>query len=272
MGRFWGKEDPPPARVKPAPITLVLYLINFAHSRIVVDGRSPPANAERAWADMICIAFYFLLRPSEYAGVDGEHASFTLDDVHLYVGSRKLCIATALERDICNATTMRLHFTTQKNQRRGDLIAHTRSRHPYCCPVLATIRMILTHRRWFAQAGEPFDGTVRLASFYHRNQRVNIRSSDLTAQLRFAARECFHATGISPKDITARSLRAGGAMALLCGEVDKNTIQLLGRWYSDSMLRYLHQEAKPITDNLAVKMFNGGSYEFLPTAIIPSLA
>jgi hypothetical protein len=31
----------------------------------------------------------------------------------------------------------------------------------------------------------------------------------------------FHGMGISPDEVSTRSLRAGSAMALLCGKVDK---------------------------------------------------
>lgn len=251
----WSKSDPPPARVKPAPITFVLFLSNLAHRHVAANDIGP-SSAERATADMICVAFYFLLRPSVYAGTDPDHASFTLDDVHLYIGVRKLDIATAPKRDLQLATSVRLHFTTQKNQRRGDIIAHGRAPHPYCCPVKATVRLILAHR---------------LASYYHRNQHLLLRAADVTAQLKFAARQCYRTTGIDASAITARSLRAGGAMALLSGRVDSDTIKLLGRWHSDSMMRYLHQEAQPIMKNLARTMFNEGTYNFLPTTLVPAL-
>jgi hypothetical protein len=46
----------------------------------------------------------------------------------------------------------------------------------------------------------------------------------------------FHRTGITADEVSARSLRAGGAMDLLCGKVDMNFIQILGRWHSDAMI------------------------------------
>ena len=204
--RSWNKTDPPPKRVKPVPIPLILHLVNLAYRRTAVaDRNTPSTTGERALADMICIAFYFLLRPSEYAGVDKLHAVFTLADVHIYIGPRKLCLDTALERELESATSIRLHFTTQKNQQKGDIIAHARSRHSYCCPVLAAVRMILVHRRWFECKAIPFDDTVRLASYYHNDKRLHIRYSEITKQLRSAARHCFQQTGIDPQAITARS-------------------------------------------------------------------
>ena len=41
---------------------------------------------------------------------------------------------------------------------------------------------------------------------------------------------------ITPDEVSAHSLRAGGAAALLCTNVDPNVIQLLGRWKSDAMI------------------------------------
>jgi len=58
-------------------------------------------------------------------------------------------------------------------------------------------------------------------------------------------------------------------MALLCGKINFDTIKMLGRWHSDSMIRYLHVQAQPITQQLSVKMFNNGTYSFLPDDTVP---
>lgn len=131
------------------------------------------------------------------------------------------------------------------------------------------LRLILTHRHWFATRGIPYNGQVRLASYYCNDKRVNLRPEDVTRQLCYAARVLQHTSGINPNSITAQWCRAGGAMALLCGGCDDNIIQLLERWNGASMLCYLHQEVEPIMCNLAAKMFNHGDYLFLPTAFVP---
>jgi hypothetical protein len=53
-------------------------------------------------------------------------------------------------------------------------------------------------------------------------------------------------------------------MALLCAKVDTDVIQLLGRWRSDVMLRYLHIQAKPVTRNLARLMVQGIQFALIP--------
>ena len=89
--------------------------------------------------------------------------------------------------------------------------------------------------------------------------------------LRTAAAANFSSTGLQAKEISARSLRAGGAMALLCGNVDSDIIKLLGRWHSDQMMRYLHAQALPITQRFAELMYNHGTYSFNQDETVPML-
>lgn len=263
----WKKSEPPPLRVRPVPITVVTFILNLAYSPVA----SRRAPAECALADMICAAFFFLLRPGEYTGTTNDDAAFHLENVSLFLGSRKLGLSTAPTRELEAATSVSLYFTTQKNQRKGDSIAHGKSLHPLCCPVRSITRLILRHRTHFRTTGRPFDPHTKLASYYTHNRNHSIRAADVTKQLRFAATAIQHTTGISPSDISARSLRAGGAMALLCGHTDKDTIMLLGRWHSDAMMRYLHQDCLPVMNRLARTMFNNGKYSFLPSQTVPTV-
>jgi hypothetical protein len=90
----------------------------------------------------------------------------------------------------------------------------------------------------------------------------------VTSELKHAAAANRH-LGIEPNEIAARSLRAGGAMALLCGRVDTDTIRLVGRWHSDAMFRYLHAQALPIIKNLANTMLRHGCFTLTPGAYNP---
>jgi hypothetical protein len=72
------------------------------------------------------------------------------------------------------------------------------------------------------------------------------------------------ASGITAADISVRSLRSSGAMALLCAAVDPDKIRLLGRWRSDEMLRYLHVQAFPIIASLASQMLLHGQFALIP--------
>ena len=64
-----------------------------------------------------------------------------------------------------------------------------------------------------------------------------------------------NSTGITTQDISVKSLRASGAMALLNEQVDPTKIQLLGRWKSsDSMISYLHIQANNVMSGFSVLM------------------
>ncbi|VEU39857.1 unnamed protein product, partial [Pseudo-nitzschia multistriata] len=227
-----------------------------------------PTPQRQAVANMICIAFFFCLRPGEYTGTTSDDQAFSLDDITFFVGTRRLSSAAASDADISAATSIQLTFTTQKNGIKGDVIAHARSTDPLCCPVTAVIRQFLLHRHH----STTFDGSVKLASFYDATRGTNVRitSTMITTTMRWHAAILQHTTGIAPASLSARSLRAGGAMALLQGQCDSNVIKLLARWHSDAMMRYLHQQSVPLFRNLASLMFNNGTYSFLPEESVPS--
>ena len=52
-------------------------------------------------------------------------------------------------------------------------------------------------------------------------------------------------------------------MGLLTESVDSDMIRLIGRWQSDTMLRYLHTTSKRFTDGLAVHLFEYGDYALI---------
>ena len=70
-------------------------------------------------------------------------------------------------------------------------------------------------------------------------------------------------------DVSARSLRAAGAMAPLCSGVDKDIISLISRWRSDEMMSYLHVQAEPIMRNFSKLMICHGNYNLLPHTDVP---
>jgi hypothetical protein len=185
----------------------------------------------QAIADVITIAFFFLLRPGEYTGTTSDDTPFRLQDVHLYIATRRLDTMLCTDAEINAATSVSYTFTTQKNGIRNEKIVHGLSGTGLCCPVRATARRIKYLRLQAARC------TVPIASIYARNRRTAIKAKQITDTIRQAIIVNFHRIGISPDEVSACSLRAGGAMALLCGKVDKNLIQMLGRWHSDAMIR-----------------------------------
>ena len=255
--RFYTKQDPPSQRVKPIPIQVVRAVVAAAYLATASD------VGFRAVADMICIAFFFLCRPGEHT-VTKDNTPFKAEDVKLYVGKRRIQWRTATEAELFAATAVSLTFTTQKNGVKGEVISHGRSGHVNTCPVRAIVRRLL----YIRSTGLPDDTPLCAYKDGGKTRFVNAKS--ITEALRMGINLVGPDTlDIKPSEIDARSLRAGGATALFCAGVDQDTIQLLGRWKSDAMLRYLHVQAMPVMQQFAAKMFAGGSYSFQPGLFVP---
>ena len=100
-----------------------------------------------------------------------------------------------------------------------------------------------------------------LATYFEAGVWQNVLSRDITAALQ--ATLAFvgpHTVGLSLTDITARSLRASGAMALLVSKVNTDLFRLLGWWRSVEILRYLHLQAQPIMQRFACLMVTHVDY------------
>ena len=224
-----------------------------------------PHVSSHAVADMATLAFFFLLRPGEYTSNTTDSSPFRLADVRLATGSTYIDLATAPLTALDAATFVSLTFTTQKNGVRGEVLGLGRSGSPTLCPVLAAIRRIKHLRAHHAPPHTP------LSSYFEHTWR-RVTPADITSVLHAAVLALGpHTLGFQPADVSARSLRAAGAMALLCGHVDTDTIRLLGRWGSDEMLRYLHLQAEPVMRNFASTMLTGGAYALHPNADIPQV-
>ena len=190
----------------------------------------------------------------------------TFADVKLKIGPIALDLLTTLDEQLYNATFATYEFTTQKNSVRGEVIGQGRSGNLLLCPVFATVRRVIHLRNHNAPMAQP------LATYYKNGQWNNVTPSDITSMLRMSVLFLGPQNlGFLPQDISARSLRASGAMALLCAQVDSDIIRLIGRWRSDEMLRYLHVQAEPVMRHFASRMLNHGTFVLHPNNDVPVL-
>ena len=262
QSRCWRKQDKPSVRVKPLPVSVIMAVLMYG---IITR----PTMENESVANMICIAFFYCMRPGEYTGTTTDEQAFVLDDIAFYIGLRRLDNELCSDLELEAATQTTYCFTEQKNQHKGDVIAHATSGDMLCCPVKATVRQFMIHRRECRKRNKPYNGKVKLASYYNSNGvNVPVKTLQVTKVIQHHAGLLRHVTGVNPKEYTARSLRAGGAMALLLGGCDKTVIDLVGRWHSDSMMEYLHQAALPIYKQLSTAMFANGGHSFPPDSLV----
>jgi hypothetical protein len=248
----WKITDPAPLRVKPMPISVIRRIAVMATSDIGDDTYC-------AAADMVIIAFFFLLRLGEY--IDNDKDPFRLTNTQLFIGDTRLQLLTAPAKEFCRARFASLTFTSQKNGVRGEVIGLTCSGDPYLCPVKAIIRRVLYLRSHLAPPTTP------LARMFNTPDKVT--ASYLTTCIRNLVAALGPDLGFLPSDVSARCLWAAGAMALLLAQVNPNVIRLIGRWRSDKMLRYLHVQAYPLMKDYARKMLSAGQYNLIPNHLVP---
>eukprot|EP00588_Corethron_pennatum_P034170 CAMPEP_0194351546 /NCGR_PEP_ID=MMETSP0171-20130528/108239_1 /TAXON_ID=218684 /ORGANISM="Corethron pennatum, Strain L29A3" /LENGTH=92 /DNA_ID=CAMNT_0039119187 /DNA_START=1323 /DNA_END=1601 /DNA_ORIENTATION=+ len=89
---------------------------------------------------------------------------------------------------------------------------------------------------------------------------------DITAALHTLVEKIGKKYGLQKEDVSARNLRASGAMALLLDKVDVNTIKMLVRWPSDEMMRYLHTSARLLVHKHASTMLASTNYTLMAPA------
>ena len=253
----WKKVDPPATRVKPIPMSVIRRICHIA--------KQLPPNSFflEAVADMIIIAFFYLLRPGEYTDAPSDTTPFTLGDVQLFIGPTRLNIETASDSELLQARSASLTFTKQKNGVENEVIKLGRSGDPFCCPTLAIARRVIHLRSNNAPSNTPL-----ARAFLASGTTKSVTPAVITYHLRAAVRFLGSGLGFTPAEVSARSLRAGGAMALLVAKVDTDVIRLLGRWRSDEMFRYLPLTAEPITRHFAKRMLQA-DYTISPNQLVP---
>jgi hypothetical protein len=249
-------QDPAATRVKPVPIQLLFHAQALA--------TEAPTDEAISTIDMSWIGFFYILRPGEHSKTT-DNKPLRGKNVSLKVGARVLRPFACPIADLDRVTESSLKFDDQKNRHKGEEVSHSISGHSIGCPTRATARRI----KYIRLNGG--DENTPLCAFKRGNRWLTVSSDMITAMLRTSV-AMLPNLGLSPDDITARSLRAGGAMALLLGKVDVNVIKLVGRWRSDAVFEYLHPQIIPVTHQLARTMIRHGAFEIPEGELLPAHA
>jgi hypothetical protein len=107
--RGYSRADPPPNRVKPIPTQILHHIAALTSIPSATPGT-------QAIADMISLAFFFLLRPGEYTGTASDTTPFTLHDVQCWIGHQRML---ATEIPIVDLSRAHIHHTEKWRSRRS---------------------------------------------------------------------------------------------------------------------------------------------------------
>ena len=219
--------------------------------------------------DLVIIAFFWLLRPAEYCGdnlVDPDNAlsvSFLFCHTQVTIGGTVYPGPTAPLHDanqISLITHGHLTFSNQKNAVKGEVISHAATSDKFFCGAKALGRILHRYQKYGAAPKTP------ICKHYNPYDKrwYDIKAKHVTNSLQYAAQTVQPITGITHKLLSARSLRPGGATALMLANVDSDHICLMGRWKSDAMFRCLRIQAAAHQKAYAQRMLDHGTCTFTP--------
>lgn len=202
---------------------------------------------EQAIADLALLDFFFLLRPGKYCkgGTDTLSAPFRLCDVTFFCGEHCFPASTSTAGSAASRTLLP---SAWKNGVNFESMGHSHLFDDVFDPVTIIDRCVTYLLANGAHGGTP------LCAYRQGTLWRYICSTDITAALRATAKFCGHSLGILPSKISTRKKRADGAMALLLAGIGGKCINILGRWRSDVMMRYLHMSAPPVLSGFAARM------------------
>jgi hypothetical protein len=238
---FWQDQDPSPKPQQRIPNSTVRWIARTFGT--TTQGRLPII------ADLIVVAYFFLLRVCEYT--KSRRATRTVplrrQDIQLWRGGAIL-LHTASLADLLQATSATINLENQKNGIRGSAVHHESSGDPDIDPVRSLARLV-----HYITALPP---DTPLGTFTTANRRpVQVSPSDIAAMLKGGAiGDNLVRAGYDIARIGTHSLRSGGAINLAINGIDHAIIMKIGRWSSNTYLRYIQSQIGELSHGLSAAM------------------
>ena len=240
------RQDPPSKPKLALPVSALKHIRQQSQ-----HSQSPKALAI---ADLIIIAWFYLLRVGEYTyskpSQKKRTTPFKVRDVTLWHHQQRLPHNLPLHVLLVKCTAASLQLDNSKTGARNEVIHHTAIGTPIC-PVAALVRRV-HHIRTHTT-----DDNALLGSYYPRplHGRRHITYDDINKHLKHTAKAMnLQQYNIPPERISSHSLRAGGALALYLNGTPAMSIRLMGRWSSDTFLRYIHPQFSHFSQGFAQRM------------------
>lgn len=239
-------EDPAPKPQLALPISVIEDVMKH-------EGASASPK-DQALADLVVLAFFFLLRVGEYTP-SGTRVTRTTQirrkDLQFWRkrpdGIMDRISPLATRADLLAADSVTITLDNQKNGQRDATLHHDALPNNPICPCKAAARRFVQMRLC-----DPNNANAIL-SLYAPHKHVS--ALNMAGGIRVAAlRSMIWLQGYDLLRIGPHSLRASGAMQLKLNGVSDSMIQKMGRWSSMTWLQYLHGQISCLTRGLSARM------------------
>jgi hypothetical protein len=218
-------------------------------------------ETQRAIGQLVAGAFFFAMRSCEFSDAGGSRRTktITMADVEFRRDGRKVVSDDAAE--LATADTVSITFRTQKNGEKGTTVTQHRTDGTTLggvslCPVTSFAELVARIKRYEpveSEWREKDDRPINLITIDGRSSTVT--ASQILQHLRAAAlRYGEDKLGFPIAKIGTHSIRAGAATAMFLAGVPAETIQLIGRWRSQTFLRYIRIQVQQLTRGVAKDM------------------
>lgn len=248
--RAYKNDDPKEIQQKAIP-TVVISLI----------AKLQTTEIQRAISQLIIGALFFACRSCEYLKVsrpeDKKTKQLTLGNIAFYRNNDEL---PHLSTDLHTADRMSITFETQKNERKFDTITQWKTDDDVLCPVLqwaALVKRILTY--------PGTSTTTPVSAVWNRGKIEHITSNMIEKALGDGVTAYGEATlRIKRNEVGTHSIRTGAAMAMYLGGVPVFAIMMIGRWSSDSFMKYIRKQVEEFTFDVSKRMLTMQHFRHTP--------
>jgi hypothetical protein len=204
-----------------------------------------------AVADLVIIAFFYLLRVGEYTTPHSARTKRTIPlwdcDIRLWYQGKIIPHLAGLQA-LMRADSTTICIVHTKNGTKGAVVHHEGIGGPIC-PVAAMAHHI-------ANIQQAKSVTCQLNGVYNESGRHSqVSDRDIGIAVQWGATcDCLLTRGYTMNPISLHSLRAGGAMAMKLSGASDSTIMQVGQWSSLTYLTYIHLQIGALTAGLSKLM------------------
>ncbi len=248
------RQDPLPRPQLAVPVAVVKEAYKVAK-----DSNCPK---KKAIADLLIIAFYYLLRVGEYTKPrfvtrNGKKVKatrtvqFRVQDVGFHKGTTVVDPKTTPVHLLTECSGATLRIGNQKNGRMGQTV------HLAAIPDIddGPTQAIARRVKQILDDGGNENSLLCDYKLTPEGPWLAITPGEIIQTVREMVKSLnLHLQGIDPDLVGAHSLRAGGAVALKLSGFPDTTIMKQGRWSGLTFLMYIHNQIAHLSRDIAEKM------------------